>query len=195
MTNKNVSREIFEEYIQIVLKWNNKINLISKNISYDDIWDRHVYDSMSLINFIDSNDKVIDVGSGAGFPGIILSLMGVKDVILIESDSRKAAFLLQASKLSNNKITILNKRVENVEIECDVLTSRACASIDDLLNLCKGIKVQKKCLFLKGKKAIVEIDIASKKWDFEYQIHDKEEGCIVELNYDNVDCKPKRRRR
>lgn len=195
MTFKDVSRELFKNYIELLFKWNNNINLISKNITINDIWERHIYDCASLLEFIGPNDKVIDVGSGAGFPGIILSLLGIKDVTLIESDSRKAAFLLQASKFCSNKVTILNERVENLPLECDILTSRAFASITNILALCNNIKVKKKCLFLKGKKAIMEIEEAQKEWVFDYRIDKKNEGWVVELDYDNIDCKPKRRGR
>lgn len=190
----DVSREVFKEYIELLFKWNNSINLISKNITIDEIWERHVYDCASLLDFLGPDDKLIDVGSGAGLPGIILSLGGVRNVTLIESDSRKAAFLLQASKICGNKVTVLNERVENLTLECDILTSRAFAPITNILALCNNIKVKKKCLFLKGKKAMIEIEEALGKWDFNYGIYSKNEGCVVELDYDNVDCKPKRRR-
>lgn len=190
---KYVSREIFQGYIELLLKWNNSINLISKNITIEELWSRHIYDCLSLLELVKITDKVIDVGSGGGFPGIILSLCGIKDITLIESDVRKSAFLLQASKLCDNKVTILNDRVENLDLECDILTSRAFAPISNILDLCSNIKVSKKCLFLKGKRAMLEIDKASELWNFNYKIHKQSEGSIVELYYDNIDCKPKRR--
>lgn len=190
---KDVPREIFQGYIALLLKWNNSINLISKNITIEELWSRHIYDCLNLLEFIKTTDKIIDVGSGGGFPGIVLALCGVKDITLIESDIRKAAFLLQASNLCGNKVTILNDRVENLDLECDVLTSRAFAPLSNILDLCSNIKVRKKCLFLKGKKAMLEIDKASELWSFNYKMHEQKEGSIVELEYDNIDCKPKRR--
>lgn len=184
-----VSRETFLPYLELLDKWNNKINLVAKG---EDIWNRHVLDSAQLFEFINPTDKIIDVGSGAGFPGIVLSLMGAKDVTLIEVDVRKSAFLLQAAKLSPNKITILNERVEKLELECDILTSRAFASINNILNLCQTIKVDKKFLLLKGQKAMIEIEEAKANWQFEYQMHKNDNGWVVELRYDNSDCKSKR---
>ncbi len=186
----NVSRETFSSYLELLEKWNSKINLVAKE---EDIWRRHILDSAQLFEFIDPEDRIIDVGSGGGFPGVILSLMGAKNVTLIESDIRKSAFLLQAAKLSPNKITVVNERVEKLGLECDILTSRAFASIDNILNLCQSIKVNKKLLLLKGQKAMIEIEEAKANWHFEHQMHKNEHGWIVELKYDNSDCKPKRR--
>lgn len=182
-------------FLELLLKWNEKINLVSKSNTKEMMWDRHIEDSKSLIDFIDFEDVIVDVGSGAGFPGVVLSICGAKNVILVESDERKAAFLLQASKISGNKIEILNQRVENLELKCDILTSRAFASIDDILNLCHNIEVRKKVLLLKGNSVMMEIEDALKNWHFKYQMHKKNNGWIIELDYDNSDCKPKRRGR
>lgn len=187
-----VSRETFLGYVELLEKWNKKINLVAKE---EDIWRRHILDSAQLFEFIDPKDKIIDVGSGAGFPGVILSLMGAKDVTLIESDVRKSAFLLQAAKLSPNKITVVNERIEKLELECDILTCRAFASIDNILNLCQTIKVGKKLLLLKGQKAMIEIEEAKANWQFESQMQQNDNGWVVEIKYDNSDCKPKRRSR
>ena len=104
-----VSREVYEKlikYCELLCKWNNAINLISSK-TIDDILERHVLDSLQLLKFIkNKNISIIDIGSGAGFPAIILSIAGVSDVTLIESDSRKAAFLLQASELASGKVRI-----------------------------------------------------------------------------------------
>lgn len=185
----SVSHETFSSYLELLEKWNNKINLVAKG---EDVWNRHILDSTQLIKFIDSEDKIIDVGSGAGFPGVVLSLMGVKDVTLIESDVRKSAFLLQAAKLSPHKITVMNERVEKLKLECDILTCRAFASIDNILNLCQSIKVNKKLLLLKGQKAMMEIEEAKANWQFEYQMYENDHGWVVELKYDNSNCKSKR---
>lgn len=186
-----VSRGTFLPYIELLLKWNKIINLVSKSCNSDEIWERHICDSAKLFDFIDKDDIVVDIGSGGGFPSVVLSIMGIKEIIAVESDSRKAAFLLQASKISPNKISILNKRVEDIELKCDILTSRAFASVSGILEMCKGIYVRKKLLLLKGEKAQTEIDEALKKWDFEYHINNG----VVEINYDNSNCKPKRRGR
>ncbi len=172
-----------KEYVDLLIKWNKVINLISHN-TLDEIWERHILDCQQLIKFIDPEDMVVDIGSGAGLPGIVLSMSGVKNVTLVESDKRKAAFLLQASRLSPNKVTVINKRIEDLEIECDILTARAFASINDILRLSSKIFTKKKILLLKGERVETELIEASKNWEFDYKLHSSEtdsSGWIVEL--------------
>lgn len=156
----DVSREVrklLEQYQELVLKWNRTINLVSKNSSKE-FWLRHIVDSLQLLKYIDDrNISIVDVGSGAGLPGIVLSIAGVREVTLIESDERKCIFLLQASKISPNKVNILNKRVEDVYLGCDVLTCRAFASLDEIFIYTKNIKVKNKYLLLKGENYLQEL--------------------------------------
>jgi len=168
-----VSRDVFKRYHELLLKWNQTINLVSSN-SLDEFIERHIIDSLQLLKYLpDKNIEIIDLGSGAGLPGIILSLAGIKKVTLIESDSRKAAFLLQASKLSSEKIEIINDRIENVnDLECDVLTSRALADLDSLLGYNQTILVRDKYLLHKGEFYQKEIDEAKKHWLFNVNVHD-----------------------
>lgn len=186
MNNLHVSHETLsalKEYVSILIKWNKKISLIS-NKDLENIWERHILDSAQLLKFIESDDHVVDVGSGAGLPGIILSLIGIKHVTLIEADARKAAFLLQASTLSKNRIEILNERVESLSLECDVLTSRGFASVKNTLDLCKHIAIKRKILLLKGAQVTKEIDEAKRFWNFRYDIKPSithNNGCILEL--------------
>ena len=92
----SVSRETLKklnQYVEELIRWNAKINLISKN-TIDDIWQRHILDSVQLQKYIPKENLVIlDIGSGAGFPGIILGILTENKVFLVESDSRKCAFL------------------------------------------------------------------------------------------------------
>lgn len=172
-----------QEYIDLLIKWNQKINLIGKS-TLDDIYERHIRDSMQLLKFIEPTDRVVDVGSGAGLPGIVLALSGVKDVTLVEADIRKAAFLMQASMLASHKVSIVNKRVEDVNLECDVLTARAFASINDIMKFCSKITVVKKMLLLKGRQVESEIIEAQKNWSFDYVLHPSEiqqDSWVVEL--------------
>src|SRR5690606_9447814 len=125
------SRETLQrlkEYQALLLKWNKAINLISKSTE-ENCWERHILDSLQLLNYIQDKDiHLVDIGSGAGLPGIVLSIAGVRRVTIVESDQRKCSFLLQASKLSSNKIEIVNDRIENLKgLSCDILTARAFA--------------------------------------------------------------------
>lgn len=171
-----VSREVIEnlkKYQELVLKWNDTINLVSKS-SIQNFWTRHILDSLQLIQFIDHHNvsHLVDIGSGAGFPGIVLSIAGIKEVSLIESDTRKCIFLEKAAKISRNKIQIINKKIEEIEINCDILTCRALAPLDTIFNYSRNILVREKFLLLKGKNFSTELDYAKKQWIFNYDLHD-----------------------
>lgn len=185
--NLNVSREVKHallNYHNLLLKWNKVINLISRN-SEKDIWERHISDSLQLLKYIDFSDMIIDIGSGGGFPGIVLSICGVKNTVLIESDKKKSVFLAQASKLSLNKIIIVDERIdEKFNMNCDILTSRGFSSVTNILGVTEGIKIQKKMLLLKGKNYEKEIIEAQKHWVFDFNLHNSitsGEGKIVEI--------------
>ena len=185
--NLNVSREVTHallNYQNLLLKWNKAINLISRN-SEKDIWERHILDSLQLLKYIDFSDIIIDIGSGGGFPGIVLSICGVKNTVLIESDKKKSVFLAQASKLSSNKIIIVDERIdEKFNMNCDILTSRGYSSVTNILGVTEGIKIQKKMLLLKGKNYEKEIIEAQKHWVFDFNLHNSitsGEGKIVEI--------------
>ena len=182
-----VSREAFEQIVEfekLLLKWKKTINLISEKTS-EDIMNRHILDSLQLLPLIDLDAKIIDFGSGAGFPAIILSIAGIENITLIESDSRKTAFLLQASKLSNNNIRVINDRIENIDnLECDIVTSRAFAELNSIFEYSSKIKIRNKFLLHKGAGYKNEILKAQKHWLFNKTVHDSitsETGKILEI--------------
>jgi 16S rRNA (guanine527-N7)-methyltransferase len=160
----NFSQKI-EDFERLLLKWNSKINLISKS-SEKDILYRHILDSVQLIKYIDKEKKVIDLGSGGGFPGIILSYAGVKNITLVESNRKKCAFLLQASLLSDFTIKIRSERCEDIkDLQGDIITARGFASIKDILALSTNLRTNStEYLLLKGKSADIEIMDAKKEW-------------------------------
>jgi 16S rRNA (guanine527-N7)-methyltransferase len=154
------------EYVEILLKWNSKINLISKN-SENDIWIRHILDSVQIEKFIKKNQKILDVGSGAGFPGIVLGIMGFTNVTLIDSDQRKCSFLLEVIRLLKLDVVVINDRIENIHDKSfDVITARGFASIEKVLRDIDSIR-RDRVLLLKGKNYQLEIHQALQKWDFE----------------------------
>jgi 16S rRNA (guanine527-N7)-methyltransferase len=194
--NCNVSREKYDkinQYCGLLLKWNKTINLVSKS-SLQELEKRHISDSIQLLNYIpdDKNISVIDFGSGAGFPGLIMSICGVKKVTLIESDSRKAAFLLQAAQISDEEIVVINDRIENIgDMSCDVVTSRAFADLNTIFGYSYNIKVKDKYLLHKGVTFEQEIRAAELDWLFKIQVHDSftsNQGKILEIS----DLKPRR---
>lgn len=174
---RNVPREILdalEKYQSLTLKWNKTINLVSCNTERE-FWVRHILDSLQLMKYINNqNIHLIDVGSGGGFPGIVLSIAGIKNVTLVESDVRKSIFLLQASKISTNKVNVVNQRIENVKLDCDILTSRACAQLEKIFAYTQHINVRNKYLLFKGEQYQKEIEIAKKRWSFCHSVYDSE---------------------
>jgi 16S rRNA (guanine527-N7)-methyltransferase len=111
----NVSRETLERlkaYADLLIKWNARINLVSPD-TIPILWDRHITDSAQLFRFIPQNTpNLLDVGVGAGFPGLVLSIMGIKEVHLVESDQRKIAFLREAARLTGAHVTLHGARIE-----------------------------------------------------------------------------------
>lgn len=168
-----VSHETFERlklYHDLLLKWQKKINLISnETISYT--WNRHFLDSLQLVKYIDDKEKIIvDLGAGAGFPSMVLAIMGYNNIHLIESDSRKVAFLREVARITESKVSIHNYRIEQNPIigEIDIFVSRACASLDKLLDLSqKRISRGTICLFHKGKNYSIENQDALKNWQYD----------------------------
>ena len=109
------NKDKLENYIKFLLEYNNKINLIGKS-TIEDIWNRHIIDSLQLINIIKNKDiRVADLGSGAGLPGIPLSIVGIKEVHLFEKSIRKCEFLEKAKNFSKNKIIVRNENLYNVK--------------------------------------------------------------------------------
>jgi len=181
----NVPRGTIEEYIKLLLTWSKKINLVSAR-DEQELIDRHILDSLQLVNYIDKDQVVFDIGSGAGFPGLMLSYAGIKKVNLIEKNVKKADFLNVAASLSKNEVKIYNQAVEMIDIDiCDVITARGLASIKNIFVLTKNLaKENTKYVLLKGKNVEEEIKNASVKWSFEYIIHKSktsEEGCVLEV--------------
>ena len=165
----NVSRETLEKlciYENTLRKWQSKINLISSK-TLNDIWFRHFYDSAQIFSYLPKDTKnLIDMGSGAGFPALVLAIMGVKDVHLFESDSRKCAFLRQTAIACDIKVTIYNKRIELIEpFFVDVITARALSSLSQLLEYAKPFVNDKTlCIFQKGKLYKEELTKANYVW-------------------------------
>jgi 16S rRNA (guanine527-N7)-methyltransferase len=158
-------------YHALLLEWNPKINLVSST-TLDDAWRRHFLDSAQLYPVFahsGENPTLADLGSGAGFPGMVLAIMGAQHVTLVERDVRKAAFLRTVAAETKTKIDLLNIGIQTIENrQFDVITSRALAELDELLKLSITIrKPSTHCLFLKGKTLDAELANAHKEWKME----------------------------
>lgn len=155
-----------QKFVGLLEKWQEKINLIGKS-TLADIWRRHVLDSAQIAPHIAAKEgKIADMGSGAGFPGIVLSIVTGRQVHLIESDQRKCAFLFEAARVTEAPAVIINRRVESVtDIKFDVVTARALAPLDELIGLAKGIlEPDGCCFFFKGQGVNDELTKALKHW-------------------------------
>ncbi len=166
-----------EIYYQLLLKWQKAINLVSKN-TLQDSWARHFADSAQLAQHIRADVSresrhVVDLGSGAGFPGLVLGIMRPDlEVHLVESDDRKCQFLRTVSRESeSSNIHVHCARIEDVcdEIRPNVVTARALADLASLLDLVlpwAQSNPNLECLFMKGSGAQDEINHANDYFNF-----------------------------
>lgn len=151
-----VSRETLEclqAYVALLSAWNRRINLVGAN-TVGDVWRRHILDSAQLMPLLPVEARVVvDIGSGAGLPGLVLAILGVSQVHLVESDQRKAAFLREAQRVTSAPVIVHAQRAERLpSIPADVIVARAVAPVDNLLLMVdKFRKPHTICLFLKGK--------------------------------------------
>ncbi|MEO9651302.1 MAG: 16S rRNA (guanine(527)-N(7))-methyltransferase RsmG [Roseobacter sp.] len=176
----NVSRETYEaleSFHEIILKWNSRINLVSKS-SISDIWNRHIWDSAQLIPFAEVSGKWLDIGSGGGFPGLIVAIFLKQlhpdvEVTLVESDQRKSAFLRTVIRELDLNAVVLTSRVEVIETQrAEVLSARALADLGQLLKYGdQHLSKTGKALFLKGEKWEKEVQMARDVWSFDLCVH------------------------
>ncbi len=169
-----VSRETLirlERYTALLAVWQAKINLVS-TASLKDIWRRHILDAAQLAALIPgSHRRLVDIGSGAGLPGLVLAILGFEDVMLIESDGRKCAFLKEAARITGAAVEIHHGRAETApgDRPAAVITARALAPLPKLLALAHplvypGAESNAAYIFLKGKTVERELTAAQKSW-------------------------------
>ena len=155
----DVSRETLSSlsaYVTLLTKWQHRINLIS-SATLPDIWHRHILDSAQLLMYLPSfpgcqRRQILDIGSGAGFPGLVLAILGAGDVQLVESDQRKAVFLQTVIRELGLSARVSNQRIETLPAcQPDVITARALAALPKLMSLiAPQLHNNLTCLFLKG---------------------------------------------
>jgi len=161
-------------YLELLIKWQSSINLVSPQ-SLSVAKERHFDDSLQLVDYIDQNQIVFDLGSGAGFPGLVLAMARPDlDVTLIESDHKKCTFLSTVSRETKTPVNIVNQRIESVELKTvpDIITARALAPLDKLLEYAFPFVDKNeslKCLFLKGEAASGEVDQARERFSFDLE--------------------------
>jgi 16S rRNA (guanine527-N7)-methyltransferase len=167
----DVSRETIaalETYAGLLRKWQKAINLVS-GATLDDVWNRHFLDSAQLLPLLPPGDgPITDLGSGAGFPGLVLALVGGRAVSLIESDQRKAAFLGEVARATGcaGRVQIHAARVEALKPwATPIVTARALADLTQLLDWASPfLSTASVCIFPKGAKAEDELTAALRVW-------------------------------
>ena len=195
MKKYNVSCETFYQlktYQSLLEEWQVKFNLVS-NSSIKDAWNRHFLDSAQLFQYIPKEAKnMIDFGSGAGFPGMVLAIMAKEKtpylkVVLVDSIRKKTVYLKEVAQKTNTSVNIINDRIENIPNQkFDIITSRAMTSLSDLLKysypFCHKNTL---CIFPKGRNYALELKEAHVKWNFKCVIkasEQSEEGKILIVN-------------
>ncbi|PPR48955.1 MAG: Ribosomal RNA small subunit methyltransferase G, partial [Alphaproteobacteria bacterium MarineAlpha6_Bin1] len=168
----NVSYETItklNKYLILLKNSQLKFNLVS-NRSLEDIWNRHFLDSFQIIKFIGNNKRMLDFGSGAGFPGMVCGICSTNYVYLVDSNKKKVSFLKQIKKKLNLKnVFVYHTRIENFRTKkkFDVICSRAVSSLANLLSYTIDFSnLNTRFIFLKGKKVDKEIIFSKKKWSY-----------------------------
>ena len=168
------TKEKFKIYEETLKKWQKKINLVSPT-TLSDIINRHIMDSAQLAPLIiGRHKKILDMGSGAGFPGLVLAILnqnegrGDWNVHLVESDARKCAFIQEVARLTNTKIYLHNCRIESLtDFKADVITARALKEVKTLIEYAVPFLLPgTHCLFLKGKNVDLELEWATNSYNF-----------------------------
>ncbi|MFN0265114.1 16S rRNA (guanine(527)-N(7))-methyltransferase RsmG [Tepidamorphus sp. 3E244] len=182
LPNQPVSRETWarlEAYASELRKWEPAQNLVGP-ATLNAVWSRHIADSLQLLPMIPAHRRIVDIGSGAGFPGLVLAIArgeGGGPVHLVESNKRKAAFLRAAARAASTKVDVHADRAESalsrlaVETSVGTVTARALAPLVKLLELTEpATTAGAKCVFPKGQNFQAEIDAANKQWKFDVDI-------------------------
>ena len=177
-----VSRETFarlQTVAALLAKWQKTLNLVSP-ATLPDVWRRHIADSLQFVDHVPKDARRwVDLGSGGGFPGLVVAAVlaereGAK-VVLVESDTRKAAFLREATRLAGLPVEIQARRIEEVALTLapgtDVVSARALAPLPKLLDLAAPFLAEGALgVFAKGRDAERELTEARKGWTLEIDL-------------------------
>ena len=183
---KKIETIALNQFILELKKINSSINLVGKSTLLNS-WDRHICDSLQIMSLIkNKNSTILDMGTGAGLPGIVLSILGYKNITMVDSRKKKTEFVKQIIEKLGLKAKIINSRLEDMQLPpFQYITSRALASLDKLLNYSLFFSNYKtRLIFLKGKNVYTEIFEAKKNFFFNYKIYESKSsggGFLVEI--------------
>lgn len=180
LATRSVSRETLEaldRYAALLVHWQKAINLVGPR-TIDALWTRHFLDSLQLCDLVPEAKTFVDLGSGAGFPGLVLAISVAgregASVTLVESNGKKAAFLQAVARDLALPATVVNRRIEDVVSNLatpDVVTARALAPLGPLLAWCEPLlKKGAIGLFPKGRDLDKELSTADKGWAFDHAV-------------------------
>lgn len=180
LSNYDVSRETLDDlahYVDLIVKWNPKINLVSRS-TLTDIWSRHIEDSLQVYYHARPNNcHWLDIGSGGGLPGLVIAILAKHDdqgvnVTLMESDQRKSVFLRTVIRELNLPAKVVTDRIELAEpVKADILSARALADLSILMDFSeRHLSQDGYALFQKGKNWQSEVQAAQESWQFEFEV-------------------------
>ena len=184
---KSKQVDLIDRYINKLKKSNQIHNLVGPS-TIDVAWDRHINDSLQLSDFIlKRNTSIIDLGTGAGLPGLILHIFGYKNILLIDSKMKKINFIKEFAYENNFEIKTICTRVEKIKNQkFDFTVCRAFAPLIKLLDYSRFFtKKNTSLLFLKGRSVKKEIDDAKKSFSFEYDLYPSKsegDGFVLKIN-------------
>ncbi|MGA0605919.1 16S rRNA (guanine(527)-N(7))-methyltransferase RsmG [Phenylobacterium sp. VNQ135] len=175
-------------FLEMLSAGNEVMNLVGPK-TIPDFWNRHAWDSAQLLKFAPDALVWADLGAGAGFPGLVLAILGKgRDgfhVHLVESMAKRCRFLDDVVRDLDLPATVHNERAENLDLAVDIVTARACAPLVRLLGYARPyLKVGATGLFLKGQDVAAEMSKAARSWEFEADVipsKSDERGRIVRV--------------
>jgi len=177
-----------ERYVAMLREWQQRLNLVASS-TLDDPWRRHVLDSAQLHRLLPAGARtLVDVGSGAGFPGLVLAMMGGPAVTLVEARKKKCDFLEAVAAATATPVTVRWARAESLAGErYDVVTARAVAPLAELLALSRNLAAPATTyLFLKGERAERELTEARAHWMMTTTRHPSlshPDGVVLEIRH------------
>ncbi len=166
-------RDQLDRYADFLATWNERFNLVAAS-TLPDLWERHFLDSAQLLAFMPPAARtVLDMGSGAGFPGLVIAILDPERAVhLVEATGKKTAFLRHVTEELGLRNTHLHaQRLEDIkDLKADIITARALKPLPELLGLAQPfMRIGSIGLFLKGQKADLELTEAQKCWTFTCQ--------------------------
>ncbi len=179
-------RRRLQTYIELLGQWQPRMNLVGRS-TLADPWRRHVLDSAQIWPHLPAGARtLVDMGAGAGFPGLVLAILGVSEVALVEATQKKCAFLEAVAEATGTPVTVRAERLEIMrQTPVDVVTARALAPVAELLRLGRGFLGRHSvAFFLKGGRADAELTEAAHGWKMKVERHPSlshPEGVLLEL--------------